>query len=696
MKIAKITLLLSLVLVFMLAFSSCGNQDEIDEMKNRIEVLEQENEALKSELEDLKNNSSTDGESNDVYADALDFYPLPDGTYGVMAGNALYMEKVVIPAEYNGKPVTQILPNAFSRATNLIEITIPNSVTSIGYWAFSGCSSLESVVIGDSVTSIGDYAFYGCSSLTSVVIGDSVTSIEGSAFSSCKSLTSVVIPDSVTSIGEWAFDYCYKLVEVINHSSLNIKKGSSNHGCVGLYAIEVHNEGNSKIDNINNYLFYSHNEKNYLIGYEGNDKDLILPENYKEHEYEIYTYAFSHHSDIKSILIPDSVTSIGSYAFNSCSSLVSIVIPDSVTRIGSSAFSGCSSLESITLPFIGESRKTSSDTYQYPIGYIFGTGGYEGGVGTTQYYYGSSTSSTTSNEFFIPENLKNITVTGGEILYGAFGNCENLTSVVIPDSVTSIGDHAFNRCSNLTNVVIGDSVTSIGVQAFYGCSSLTSIVIPDSVTSIGYWAFSYCSNLTSVVIGNSVTSIGDSAFYNCSNLTNVVIGDSVTSIGYRAFEYCSSLKDVYITNLSTWCNIKFGNNSANPLCSSYLSKNLYLNNELITELVIPDDVTSIGDYAFYDCDSITSVVIPDNVTTIGNHAFYGCSSLTSVVIGDSVTYIGQYAFNCCDNLTCAEFKDPNGWRISGMYPLTSSELSDTSTAAQYLRSNYCYYTWIKE
>ena len=196
MKITKIALLLSLVLVFTMAFSSCGNKNELNDLKGRIEALEKENEELKGEIEDLKNNNSSfsDG-STDVYANALDFYPLPDGTYGVKAGNTLYMDKVVIPAEYNGKPVTQILPNAFEKATNLTEIVIPNSITSIDGRAFFSCDSLTSVVIPDSVTSIGHDAFNNCKSLTSVVIGNSVTSIDGGAFYNCYSLTSVEFKD---------------------------------------------------------------------------------------------------------------------------------------------------------------------------------------------------------------------------------------------------------------------------------------------------------------------------------------------------------------------------------------------------------------------------------------------------------------------------------------------------------------------
>jgi len=194
-------------------------------------------------------------------------------------------------------------------------------------------------------------------------------------------------------------------------------------------------------------------------------------------------------------------------------------------------------------------------------------------------------------------------------------------------------------------VTIPNSVTSIGNHAFYGCSSLTSVTIPNSVTSIGEYAFRGCSGLTSVTIGNSVTSIGEWAFWGCIGLTSVTIPNSVTSIGSLAFYECSSLTSVHITDLAAWCKINFGDN---PLCYAH---HLYLNDEEIKDLIIPNSVTSIGKWAFADCSGLTSVTIPGSVTSIGKRAFSGCSGLTSVTIPGSVTSIGNYAFAGCSGLT---------------------------------------------
>ena len=183
----------------------------------------------------------------------------------------------------------------------------------------------------------------------------------------------------------------------------------------------------------------------------------------------------------------------------------------------------------------------------------------------------------------------------------------SLTSLVIPDSVTNIGDYAFSGCSSLSSVVIPDRVTSIGDCAFENCSSLTDIVIPDGVTNIGKCAFEGCRSLTDIVIPDGVTSIGDCAFANCFSLTGIVIPDSVTGIGKFAFSGCSSLSSV----------------------------------------VIPDSVSCIGSGAFKNCSSLSSLVIPDCVTSIGNYAFAYCKSLTDIVIPNSVTSIGDNAFYHC-------------------------------------------------
>ena len=211
----------------------------------------------------------------------------------------------------------------------------------------------------------------------------------------------------------------------------------------------------------------------------------------------------------------------------------------------------------------------------------------------------------------------------------------------------------------VTEIEIPNTITEIKDYAFYGCSSLTSIEIPDSVMSIGSVAFYNCSSLTSVMIGNGVTSIGDEAFYNCSSLTSIEIPDSVTSIGTYAFYNCSSLTSVYITDIGAWCNIS---GLSTLMAEGSSNKNLYLNNEIVTEIEIPNTITEIKDYAFYGCSSLTSIEIPDSVMSIGFCAFWYCNSLTRMEIPNSVTSIGSGAFSGCSSLT---YNTKNGLKYLG-------------------------------
>ena len=278
----------------------------------------------------------------------------------------------------------------------------------------------------------------------------------------------------------------------------------------------------------------------------------------------------------------------------------------------------------------------------------------------------------TENDIVIPDNYNRKPVIA--IKFSAFYRCTGLTSITIPNSVTSIMQKAFYGCTGLTSVTIPNSVTSIGDYTFYGCSGLTSITIPNSVTSIGDYAFSYCIELTSVTIPNSVTSIGDYAFCDCTGLTSVTIPNSVTSIGEAAFDGCSGLTSVTIPNsvtsigkaafyrcteltsiyytgdIASWCGIIGLNNLMRN------DRTLYIDGkELSGDLVIPNGVTSIGYGAFYDCSGLTSVTIGNSVTSIGEAAFCDCTGLTSITIPDSVTSIGEAAFYRCTGLTSIQF-----------------------------------------
>ena len=345
--------------------------------------------------------------------------------------------------------------------------------------------------------------------------------------------------------------------------------------------------------------------------------------------------------------VPDGVTSISGSAFSGCTSLKEIVIPDSVTTIGSSAFEGCTSLSKVKLSnnlTIIEERTFYDCTSLAEIVIPDSVTEIRSNLDL-----GAFSGCTSLSKVDLPKNLTTIESY-------TFSDCTSLTEITIPDSVTSIDRSAFKGCTSLAEITIPDSVTEIGSSAFSGCTSLSKVDLPKKLTTIEAYTFSGCSSLESIVIPEGVTAIGtwleyektyySSSFSGCKSLKEIIIPDSVTAIGDSAFYGCTSLSKLKLSN-----NLRIIQERTFSGCTS------------LKEIVIPDSVTEIrgmcyssgydGDYdggAFSGCTSLAEIDIPDSVTSIGGSVFSNCTSLESITIGSGVESLGDEWIASCRRL----------------------------------------------
>ena len=468
-----------------------------------------------------------------------------DGTYAYVLDYEGTDSCVVVRSEYEGVPVTTLCKEAFYKCEQITNIVLPDSITYIDESAFACCYNLTSIVIGRNVNFIDADAFWGCINLNGIFISDIsawcnitfspskskyiVNYIDGVTYGSSTSrahlylnykfLAEAIIPDDVTYIkNEEAFSRRKCLTKVIIGNGITSIDENTFYNCANLVSVNIGNNVTS-------------------IG-----KD-----------------AFSYCDSLTNVNISDSVTSIGDGAFLDCYNLKSITIPDSVTSIGNCAFFECEKLSSVT---IGNGVTSIGDSAFFRCHAL------------TNLVIGDSVNSIGEDAFYACSSLTSITIPDSVMTIGktAFSNCYSLASVKIGRSVASIGECAFIWCTSLNSISVdknnpyymsidGNLYTKDGaVLIQYAIAKEnTSFKIPDSVTTIENHAFFRCSTLTNLVIGDSVNSIGEDAFTDCSNLTSITISDSVTTIDDYAFYRCYRLKDVYYTGTKQeWAKISIG------------------------------------------------------------------------------------------------------------------------------------------
>lgn len=294
-----------------------------------------------------------------------------------------------------------------------------------------------------------------------------------------------------------------------------------------------------------------------------------------------------------------------------------------------------------------------------------------------------------SGEMIIPDTIEGYKVK--VIDESAFANCASITSVVIPDSVLLMKKSAFSNCTSLENVVLSNNLTELPYEAFMYCEKLSSITFPEKLTTIGDYSFERCTSFTDIVIPEGIEEIGSHAFWGCKNIKSVTVPSTLQKIGEDTFEGCYKIEKVYISDLISWCELSgskytdpdaipdtdsssdssSGTSSSGPSISFSISfsetsnplyngADLYLNGKKVTELVIPDGIGSLGQYAFCGCSSITSVVLPESTKTIGYNAFLNCVNIKRVVM-PGIEYISTYAFRNCENIEEVYITDLDKW-----------------------------------
>lgn len=535
--------------------------------------------------------------------------------------------------------------NLYANNVLVENIDIPDGVTKINDYAFHRYGKLKTVKVSSTVESIADTAFEYCSNLSKFEVDENNSNylaVEGILYNKdCTKLLicprqkidpKILLPDTVKEISPLAF-YKIGTLKEIDLKNVEIVGDNSFYGCDNLSIVNSLNKFTSigenafygctlleKIDfaegleSIGNQAFY----KCELL------KTLNIPSTLKT----IGDYAF-YDTAIKSVSIPKTLNDIGTGAFSRCELLENVELSDNMTNIPEKAFMGCTALKIIDLP---ES-----------VTLINANAFYESGLKSISFSQSS-------------------TVIKAYAFYGSA-----FESIELPQSITEIGEYAFSNCVSLKEIRFPDNLETISKNMLTGCSSLTNVFFGKNTKVIGDGVFYNCDALETLVLPEGIESIGEESLAWCENLQNITIPSTLKTVGFKAFYGSGKWKNIYLTDINHWLNIEYDYSSLEGgwddyddyytytsyyfmTCPFYYGGNLYLNNNLITDLVIPEGTTKINDAAFYGYSKLNSITVPDSLEKIGNHAFYNCKNLKEINFGNKIQEIGLCSFASCTSL----------------------------------------------
>ena len=630
-----------------------------------------------------------------------------------ITGSSYEGGECILPNYIGGKLVTTISKDAFNNKKNITKLEIPSSVTTIEPEAFYGVTNLTDIIlpfVGTTANSTNVYGLFGIifgqysgsslstkqrwvsesgsiyyyhalipKTLKNVTITN-CTTIPDNAFYGCWMIEKITLPENLTSVGEYVFYACSNLKHINSEieGQINIPQG---------------------VTNIGKFLFW--------------DCNNIVELNLSNQVTRIESSAFSYCENITKInsnnvgecMIPDSCEYIGAEAFYLVEKITKLVIPNSVTTIEPEAFYGVKRLTDITLPFAGTTANSTGVNGLFGI--IFGYQSTSGAY--IRQTYMSETGSINNFDAYIPKTLKNITITNCTTLSsGAFSGCWMIEKITLPENLTSIGSYAFYNCSNLFYLNseiegrfnIPNSITTIGSYAFYNCSSMTSfnsdvlfeMIIHDGVTFIDSFAFRDCKLIKKLTVPQSVLKIGEGAFYGMAGLTDIVlpfVGSTSYSIEQEGlFGYIFGVN----TNSSVYTRQIYGSSAYLAYIPKTL-KNVTITNgkllsqgafsgcSMIEKIILPNNLTTIGNHAFYNCSNLIYLNseiegqfnIPNKVIEIEDYAFYNCVCIVEVNLSPQSKKIGAYSFDGCNNIVTFNSNNigeciiPNSCESIGIY-----------------------------